>query len=244
GLKNEVIGITKFCVHPLEWRLSKSIIGGTKNINLKKINSLKPDLVIANKEENVKEDILNLSEDCNVLLTDINDLEGALETIKVIGRFTGKAAKSCTIAEEIEKSFEKLAKSKSGKKIEAAYFIWQKPYMAAGGDTFIDAMMECCGLNNVFKSMKRYPEVSLTDVARSGCKFLLLSSEPFPFKDKHLLEIQNRLPGVKVVLVDGEMFSWYGSRLLKAAPYLFHLRSVLVTSASGFFLLGYKMFLS
>ena len=104
-------------------------------------------------------------------------------------------------------------------KANAAYLIWRNPYMAAGGGTFIDDMMQYCGLRNIFSDIERYPVITLDDIRERECRFLLLSSEPFPFREKHINEIKNILPGVEIMLVDGEMFSWYGSRLIKAAGY-------------------------
>ena len=92
--------------------------------------------------------------------------------------------------------------------------------MAAGGDTFIHAMMEKAGMENVFSNLLRYPEVDTRMIQDSGCEYLLLSSEPFPFSKKHIEELQPLLPGVKLLLVDGEMFSWYGSRILRFPEYV------------------------
>ena len=96
--------------------------------------------------------------------------------------------------------------------------------MAVGGNTFINDMMQYCGLENIFTNVDRYPKINLEDLQiakyeTSACELILLSSEPYPFKEKHLLQIKSQMPLMKVMLVDGEMFSWYGSRLLKAVDY-------------------------
>ena len=91
--------------------------------------------------------------------------------------------------------------------------------MTIGGDTFINSMLAQCGFQNVFASNLRYPEVTVTQLQTTNHKLLLLSSEPYPFKQKHIDELQSQLPGCKIILVDGEMFSWYGSRLLLAPQY-------------------------
>ncbi len=230
GLEQEVIGITKFCVHPAKWFKSKTRIGGTKNVNIKKIYNLQPDLIIANKEENVKEQVEELAVDFNVFLTDINSLESALEAIRNIGILTARSEQASILSLKLKAKFKKLKEhSLSSKKFKTAYLIWQNPYMAAGGDTFINDMMTYCGMQNVFSSLNRYPETSLAELKNIGCELLLLSSEPYPFKEKHIPEISNQLPGTKIMLADGEMFSWYGSRLIKAADYFEAFISILTT---------------
>ncbi len=225
SLDEEVIGVTKFCVHPREWFELKPKVGGTKNVNIEMVHKINPDLIIANKEENVKEQVEELSMSYTVLLTDIHDLDSAALSILQIGRLTGKYEKSKKLATAIRAKFGGLDIAlKDQVKARAAYLIWNKPYMVAGGETFINDMMHYCGLRNIFSGIKRYPEINLDEISERGCGIVLLSSEPYPFKEKHVREIRKILPLIKIVLADGEMFSWYGSRLLKAADYfeLFH----------------------
>lgn len=219
GLEKEVIGITKFCVHPASWFKAKKRIGGTKELHINEILNLQPDLIIANKEENTKEQIKALAEKCNVWVTDVNNLQDAITMIKEIGEITGKKNASTTLANEIEQKFLALKKDELAQPKKAAYLIWKEPYMTVGGDTFINDMMKKSGYENVFATQERYPEVTLKQIKDSGCTTLLLSSEPYPFKEKHVLALQKDLPGMKIKLVDGEMFSWYGSRLLMAPDY-------------------------
>jgi ABC-type Fe3+-hydroxamate transport system substrate-binding protein len=216
GLDEEVIGITKFCMHPEKWFRTKTRIGGTKNIDIEKIFSLKPDLVIANKEENVKGQIEALREFTQVYISDIKNLADALNMISEVGKLTGKEFKSHTLIEKIKTRFSKF---KPTAKTPAAYLIWRNPYMATGGDTFISDMMRHCGFKNIFENALRYPEINIEQLKATDCKALLLSSEPFPFKQKHVEELKPLLPGIKIMLVDGEIFSWYGSRLLYAPEY-------------------------
>lgn len=222
GMEDEVIGITKFCIHPSSWFRNKTRIGGTKKININKVHALSPDLVIANKEENVREQIEELAMNYDVWITDVNDLTGALLMINDIGKLTGKETKASALVSEINAGFKKLREiSSSREKNGTAYFIWKDPYMVAARDTFIDDMMHYCGMNNVFSDRSRYPQITLEDIRNKNTTLILLSSEPFPFKEKHKKEIREQLTGIKIELVDGEMFSWYGSRLLKSIDY-FH----------------------
>lgn len=212
GLDDEVIGITKFCVHPTRWFQSKTRIGGTKTLNLDKIKSLKPDLIIANKEENIKEQIEDLNNISEVFVSDIKSHSDNLDLIKALGELTGRRMTALRLAQELDEVIQSI---KQLEQQSAAYLIWQDPYMTAGGDTYIHSMLERCGLQNVFKDQNRYPVTSLADLKEKKPDHILLSSEPFPFKDKQLQEIQEALPESIVSLVDGEIFSWYGTRLIK-----------------------------
>jgi ABC-type Fe3+-hydroxamate transport system substrate-binding protein len=218
GLYDEVVGITKFCVHPHEWFRTKTRVGGTKNIQIEKIRSLHPDLVIANKEENVKEQIEALQSFTRVYVSDVNNFEGAVDMILAVGELVNKKSPSIALSSSIKEKFSQLKNFNAPKK-RAAYFIWKNPYMVAGGDTFISDMMQYAGFENVFQDSVRYPETTVENLRQLDCEYILLSSEPYPFKQKHIDELQPLLPETKIVLADGEMFSWYGSRLLLSAAY-------------------------
>ncbi len=250
GLDEEVIGITKFCVHPEKWFRSKQSVGGTKTVKTDVVKALQPDLIIANKEENVKEQIEELQQIAPVWVSDINTLEEALEMIISIGKLVNKQRRANELSSQIKEAFEQIIPL--SEKLSTAYLIWKDPYMAAGGDTFIHDMLSRCGFTNIFQNINRYPEILINnysmnntqqlkinskstvnipplsvnghlptagDLATYDCQVLLLSSEPYPFKQKHLDELQTLLPLTKIILVDGEMFSWYGNRLLYAAKY-------------------------
>jgi ABC-type Fe3+-hydroxamate transport system substrate-binding protein len=228
GLEEEVTGITKFCVHPQNWFRNKTRIGGTKQVNIEKVKALKPDLILANKEENVKEQIEALEKIAPVWISDVNTFEDAIHMIKSIGAITAKEKKAQLLVDQIITGFETLPFF-CGKEnqpglfpeigIKTCYLIWRNPYMTIGGDTFINNMLKLCGLQNVFENQKRYPEINLQHLAALDTQLVLLSSEPYPFKDKHTEEIKAVFPGVQILMVDGEIFSWYGSRLLYATQY-------------------------
>ncbi|MET0392685.1 MAG: helical backbone metal receptor [Chitinophagaceae bacterium] len=222
GLEEQVAGITKFCVHPQAWFHSKPKIGGTKQVKVEAIHQLQPDLIIANKEENVKEQVEELARHYPVWTSDVNTLEDAYDMIAAIGNMTGKEAASAQIIRQITESFSRLPAIDY--KLRTCYLIWREPYMTVGGDTFIHAMLEAAGFENIFQHRRRYPELSVEEVKEAGCEWLLLSSEPYPFRQKHVEELQALLPGTRILLVDGELFSWYGSRLLLAPDYFNRLR--------------------
>ncbi|KAA9327322.1 ABC transporter substrate-binding protein [Adhaeribacter soli] len=218
GLEEEVVGITKFCIHPAEKVKTKTKIGGTKNFNFEAIDALQPDLIIGNKEENYQEGIEKLAQKYPVWMSDIFTLEDALDMIRKVGELTGMAQNALEIVGKIAARFASLLKPES--ELTAAYFIWKNPYMVVGNNTFIDDMLQRCGFRNVFENETRYPEISIEMLQKSKPEVILLSSEPYPFKEKHLQEFQEMLPEAKIMIADGEMFSWYGSRLLQAPAYL------------------------
>lgn len=211
---NEIIGRTKFCIHPKELVKDAEIIGGTKNLNIDKITALKPDLIIANKEENVKEQVEELKKDFKVLVTNVETLEDNYYLTKQLGHLFGKEEKAQFYN---LKTYEAFDIPKPENKVKVAYLIWKDPYMTVGGDTFISRILEELGFENWFKDQKRYPEVQLDDLKEADLIFL--SSEPFPFKEKHIEEIQNVCIDQKIIIVDGEAFSWYGSHLAKCGEY-------------------------
>ncbi len=222
GLNENVKGITKFCIHPHRWFETKTKVGGTKTLNIERIMGLQPDLIIANKEENTKQQIERLAASCNVLLTDVDSLATALETIQDIGILTNTKEKAFSIADEIETKFFELQKRIALKnKIHTGYFIWKNPCMVAGSNTFINDIMRLCGLDNIFAHRQRYPHVRQEELYHEKliCQLVILPSEPFPFTEKHIPEFQSIFPKAKVTLADGEMFSWYGSHLLYAPAY-------------------------
>lgn len=217
GLEKEVVGITKFCIHPQEWFQQKSRVGGTKTLNFNKIDALQPDLIIGNKEENEQSQIEYLSEKYPVWMSDIKTLNDALEMMLALGEITGKAEAAKALVAEILKRFERIPLV--DKPLRAAYLIWRKPYIGVGRDTFIDDMLRRAGFENALAGLERYPQLSPDELAALKPEVLLLSSEPYPFSTKNFAELREICPDADLKVVDGEMFSWYGSRLLLAPDY-------------------------
>ena len=210
GLDSQIIGITKFCVHPKEWRRRKRIIGGTKKFDVKIIKSLNPDLIIGNKEENYQEGIAQLKMIAPVWMSDITSVKDATQMVLELGKITSREEISLQLTNTILASLNLLVKVDPKRVL---YLIWYNPWMAVGSDTFIDAMISQTGLNNCIENSTRYPQLSNEEIKSLNPDFVFLSSEPYPFKEKHIDGLQTILPSSKIILVDGEMFSWYGSRL-------------------------------
>jgi ABC-type Fe3+-hydroxamate transport system substrate-binding protein len=224
GLEEEIVGVTKFCIHPKEKVVSKVKVGGTKKLDMEIIDSLKPDLIIANKEENTRSEIEELQKKFPVWISDINDITSALEMMRSLGEITGKSDEAEKLVNTIHNSFENYSTNENS---TVAYFIWRKPYMTVGKDTFIHCMLSQIGLTNVFEKWNRYPEISEDELSKASPDYIFLSSEPYPFSEKHMYEFRRISPGSKVILVDGEYFSWYGSRLLGTVEYFKTLSSIL-----------------
>lgn len=220
GLDQEVVGITKFCVHPQHWFSTKVRVGGTKQYKMDIIKALNPDLIIGNKEENDRAQIENLAQHYPVWMSDIKTLEDALDMINRLGELFGRSDEAQRMAARIQNGFDELAAAMNlSAPKRAAYFIWRKPYMVAAADTFIDTLLQKAGFENIFATQSRYPAVSADELAALQPEYILLSSEPFPFQQKHVEEFQTICPTAKVMVVNGEYFSWYGSRLLGAVAY-------------------------
>ena len=216
GLRDEVIGITKFCIHPNEWFRSKTRVGGTKNLHIDRIHALQPDLILANKEENTKAQIEELQHHYPVYVSDINDIPSALRMISDIGALVHKKNQ----AEEIISAIEHERKQTPIREnpLSTIYLIWQDPYMAAGNDTFINDMLREAGFKNCMLQA-RYPILSAIELQNMNPALILLSSEPFPFKQKHIDALSRLCPNAQIRLVDGELFSWYGSRMSQSFKY-------------------------
>lgn len=224
GLENQVVGITKFCIHPPHWFKTKTRVGGTKNVSIKRVSALNPDLVIANKEENTQKDILAISEFVPVYVSDIKDLQGAMTMIKDIGELCGKSVRAAKLIDEIKAGIQQLKNNMKnlnlGSTPRVLYLIWKDPFMAAGTDTFINAMLEETGFKNALsEEVHRYPIITPQEITNLAPDYVFLSSEPFPFKGKHTSELKAQFPDLCFIEVDGEAFSWYGSRLVKRLNY-------------------------
>lgn len=225
GLENKIIGITKFCVHPRHFMASKKIVGGTKKVYFEKIRLLEPDIIICNKEENTLEIVAELSKICPVWVTNIITIEDNFKMITDFGQLFNCNAEAQKWNDKLAfalSDFKHFIKSKplesSGQKV--AYFIWKNPYMVAGSGNFINELLKLNDFKNSYENLERYPEIELQKIRLDGDPDLVfLSSEPYPFKEEDAFEIGRFTHHAKIVFVDGEMFSWYGSRLLKAFEY-------------------------
>ncbi len=225
GAGPQVVGRTKFCIYPADVAKDVSVVGGTKNVDIQRVAALRPTLILANREENTLADVGVLQTVAPVYVTDVTTLSDALAMILDVGALVGKLPESERLAQQIAESMAALPMPE--KRPSVAYLIWRKPWMVAAADTFIDAMLGVAGFVNVFSGKTRYPIISETDWQSVQPDLVFLSSEPYPFKAKHLAELQELCPKAQIRLVDGELFSWYGSRLVQSANYFRQLQKAI-----------------
>ena len=220
GLEENIVGITKFCIHPNRLTKTKTIVGGTKNIKVEKIKELQPDIILCNKEENTKEIVEACQQIAYTHISNIFTLTDAIDIISLYGNFFDKQKEADKMIHELKSKiigFKNFIQNKQSRKV--AYFIWRNPWMVAANNTFINHLLELNKFENVYADLERYPEITLESIKQRKTELILLSSEPFPFKEKHITEIKEHTNNSTPYLVDGEYFSWYGSRLLKAFDY-------------------------
>jgi ABC-type Fe3+-hydroxamate transport system substrate-binding protein len=213
GLEQSIVGVTKFCIHPPVARETKNIIGGTKNLNPEKIARLSPDFILANKEENDQQSIEWLASRFPTYISDVRTLDHAITMIQDVGHICGRREHASALSTAIINQFHGMPTQ--AVRASAAYIIWQNPWMTINEDTFIHDMLDRLGFHNAFakRSDSRYPVITLDDLRIANPDFIFLSSEPFPFQQKHIIELKHLMPDTAISIVDGEMFSWYGSRL-------------------------------
>ncbi len=229
GLEEQIVGITKFCVHPFHFKSTKKIVGGTKQVNFDKIIALQPDIIICNKEENTLEMAEELRKIAPVWVTDIRTIDDNFQMITDFGLLFNCRTEAQKWNDKLQfalTDFKSFIKEKPVHK--AAYFIWKNPYMVAGSDNYINEILKLNHFHNIYENLGRYPEIEIKKIRLEGDPdIVFLSSEPYPFKEEDAFEIGRFTHHAKTVFVDGEMFSWYGSRLLKALSYFKALRNKL-----------------
>lgn len=229
GLDAEVVGLTRFCVHPAGWKAAKAIVGGTKNVTVERVRALAPDLVIANKEENERAHVEAIAAFAPVFVTDVGTVDGALAMIRDLGRLTNRPQAAAALADAIGADFDALPAWPTRR---ALYLIWRNPWMSVGGDTFIADVLARGGFESVTADRDRYPTLSDGALAALAPDVVLLSSEPYPFAQPHVAEMQALVPTARVERVDGEAFSWYGSRL-RVTPAALHTLRQRLDAARG-----------
>jgi ABC-type Fe3+-hydroxamate transport system substrate-binding protein len=221
NLEDRIVGITKFCVHPVHFRSTKKIVGGTKTVHFDKIKELNPDFILCNKEENTKEMVVELEKIAPTYVTNIQTISDSLKSISILGDIFGKRTEATLLVSKINfclDDFKTFIKNYPIK--NAAYFIWANPWMAAGNNTFINELLKLNNFENIYANRAGYPEVEIEKIRQEGDpEYVLLSSEPFPFKDEHAFELGRSTHHGITLFVDGEYFSWFGSRLIKAFDY-------------------------
>ena len=217
GVEDRIVGVTKFCLHPDHLRREKTRVGGTKGVRVDLILDLQPDLVIANLEENNAQDVMALEiAGVPCWVCDVRTVERAFRLLADLGELVGAGERGRALEQEARSAWEEgRAAGHGGAGREVAYAVWRNPWMWAGHDAYIQSVLRWWGWST-WPDAPRYPECDMEAVLESGVEEVLLPSEPFPFKETHRAECL----GLTSTLVDGEMFSWYGSRMLQVPAYI------------------------
>jgi ABC-type Fe3+-hydroxamate transport system substrate-binding protein len=228
GLGGQVVGRTGFCIHP--WAQVRHVpkVGGTKDLRFDVIRGLRPTHVVVNVDENRREDAEALAEFVpEVVVTHPVVPRDNLALYRQMGQVFGVSARAEALCAEFEATYAELAARRATAVTEPVlYLIWKDPWMTVAPETYISAMLELVGWRTLPReSSERYPEVDVAAYAGEVSR-VLLSSEPFHFKEQHLTEVRALVPGAEVALIDGEMTSWYGSRAIRGMRYLETLRSL------------------
>jgi ABC-type Fe3+-hydroxamate transport system substrate-binding protein len=224
GLAEALVGITVYCVEPRDVVRGKTRIGGEKDPDLAKIRALEPELVVANVEENRREDIDQLRAwSIPVWVTFPRTVVEGISLIGELGELTGAAARAREMLQELEPLRARVERARARRPAVSVFYpIWRGPYMTINGDTYIHDMLRLCGGRNIFADRpERYPTVTLDDVAARRPEVILLPDEPFRFRRAHLEDFAayQEVPAVRdgrIHLVDGKPFSWHGPRIAEA----------------------------
>lgn len=215
GAGDQLIGITKYCIDPPDLVAKIEKVGGTKDPKLDRILDLKPDLVLMNQEENRKEDhdlLVEAGVNCHVTFP--QDVASTLSSVTETGAALGCEAAASKLNQQIQVAWDQAREKREARNhLRWAYLIWRKPWMAVAASNYVHALIEEVGGTNIFGShAQTYPAIEAEDLAAANPHLVFLSSEPFPFKEKHRKELAEAtgLPISRFVLVSGEMLSWHG----------------------------------
>jgi ABC-type Fe3+-hydroxamate transport system substrate-binding protein len=221
GFEAEIIGVTRYCVEPAEAVAKVPKIGGTKNPEIRAILDLQPDLVIANAEENRREDIERLrAGGVAVFTTYPRTVASAVDSILKLGNVVDRPAQAGAMARKIVKSVSEIETGLGAwTKLRFRVFcpVWKNPWIAFNGDTYAHDVLRMLGFNNIYATAgERYPRVTLEEARELRPDFVLLPNEPYEFDAKDVEELKPLLPpplSRRVVLINGRDLHWYGARM-------------------------------
>ncbi|MGB1585448.1 MAG: helical backbone metal receptor [Thermoplasmatota archaeon] len=218
GIKERVVGRTRFCIHPKPWVDYVTPVGGTKDAKLDKILALEPDLVVADKDENPKALIDSIQEaGVEVLWSEIDTVPDAADFLEVLGERCGVPTAGHVVAQQIRHGLEAVA---GAEPVPVWCPIWYDPWMTFDRTAYPHAMLAAVGLENVFADHPgpKYFETSADEVAATRAAWTLLPSEPYPFHDRHDKVEAGGLPPSR--LIDGEALTWFGTRTVSGLQVL------------------------
>lgn len=229
-LGGSVVGRTGFCVHPREALRGIPKVGGTKDVDIERVRALSPTHLVVNVDENEKPTVDALRAHVpNVIVTHPVAVEDNLALYRLFGGIFGRQDQASRLCDALAGAFDEV-RAGDFAPLRVLYLIWRRPWMTVGPDTYIARMLARVGLRAVApESARRYPEVDPEGFDASRFDAVLLSTEPYRFGAPHVRELADDpwIGGRPVVLVDGEMTSWYGSRAIAGLRYLAGFRRLL-----------------
>jgi ABC-type Fe3+-hydroxamate transport system substrate-binding protein len=223
GLSSRLVGRTGFCIHPRDAVRDIPKVGGTKTVDHEKIRALRPTHVLLNIDENEKATAETLAAFVPHLIVThpLTPLDN-LPLYRLIGAIFGRPDEAEQLCNRFQAAHDALGAEPFPRRT-ALYLIWKDPWMTVSRDTYISRTLALAGIETVpGGATSRYPEFSLDDPWVAGAELVLLSSEPYMFRARHVTELAALAPiaGKPVHLIDGEMTSWYGSRAIEGLAYL------------------------
>lgn len=219
GLDDQLVGRTGFCIHPWETLRTVPKVGGTKDVKLERVRALEPTHVVVNVDENRRQDAEALAEFVpNVVVTHPQAPRENLGLYRQLGGVFGREAEAERLCAEFERAYAE-ASAPAYPPRDVLYLIWREPWMTVAPETYVSRTLAFFNWNTQpVECSERYPEIELGELV--GVERVLLSSEPYHFKEHHIAEVTTALPGAEVSLIDGEMTSWYGPRAIAGLRYL------------------------
>ncbi|MCG3152818.1 MAG: Vitamin B12-binding protein [bacterium] len=224
GAAGSLAGVTDWCWYPTEVVAPLPKVGGTKTPHLDRIRDLQPDLILVNEEENRREDVEALAADFPCLVTFPRTVADNIDLVSLLGAITGEdatAAEWTSRMRSLEAEVRATMQQRAARSL--AYLIWRKPYMTINRDTYVHSVLELLHCANPWgNATDRYPAITVDELESEDPDMVCLSSEPFPFEEKHVAEYEALLPGSRAVqqgqvfVDDGTLYCWYGTRWVRA----------------------------
>ena len=232
GLAAQLVGRTGFCVHPRETLKRIPKVGGTKDVNLAKVRALAPTHALLNIDENERPTARALAQFVPHLIVThpLSPLDNP-PLYRLLGGIFGREQAAEALCARFQQAHAALASAaRAWPRQRVLYLIWKDPWMTVARDTYISRTLALAGWDTLpANATARYPQVKLDQALLQPAQLVLLSSEPYRFRDRDLAELR-ALPvmrGKTLALIDGEAASWYGSRAIAGLDTLRGLRQKL-----------------
>ena len=225
GLRDSIVGITRFCVEPSDLHRSAVLVGGTKDPNIELIRKLEADVVLVNSEENRLDDIKAIRAFSEVFESCPKTVDQGLDLIESFYQYFNlkKNANLALYREKLKKIRSRNEQSKA-----ILYFIWKEPFMVASKSTYIGSVLELAGYDNLSTDKLDYPVITVDEIKGMPLDYIILSTEPYPFRKRDCRLIEEKLAKqYDFMKACGKIFSWHGSYTRQAIDLIFDRKDIL-----------------